>query len=159
VGAYAALEVGSAQHNDILLQWTVDMQRGRDYLETRPDVDAKRVMFWNDSTFDSGAVFAAVDGRYASVIFVGAGVWPELQHVSPEVNPLHFFPHIRAPKLLIHGLYDDGHPIATEEPIFRLMREPKKRASLVGGHLPPPEIMVPTVNAFLDQTLGPVSRK
>jgi hypothetical protein len=39
------------------------------------------------------------------------------------------------------------------------MREPKKRASLVGGHLPPPEIMVPTVNAFLDQTLGPVMRK
>jgi hypothetical protein len=159
VGAYAALEVGSAQHNDILLQWTVDMQRGRDYLETRADVDAKKVMFWNDSTFDSGAVFAAVDNRYASVIFVGAGVWPELQHVSPEVNPLHFFPHIRVPKLLIHGLYDDGHPIATEEPIFRLMREPKKRASLVGGHLPPPEIMVPTVNAFLDQTLGPVMRK
>ena len=159
VGAYAAIEVGSAQHNDILLQWTVDMQRGRDYLETRPDIDKKKIMFWNDSTFDSGAVFAAVDNRYASVIFVGAGVWPELQHVSAEVNPLHFFPHIRAPKLLIHGLYDDGHPIASEEPIFRLMREPKKRVGLVGGHMSPPELTVPVVNAFLDETLGPVSRK
>jgi hypothetical protein len=159
VGAYAGLEVGSVQHNEILLQWTVDMQRGRDYLETRPDLDNRKIMFWNDSTFDSGAVFAAVDDRYSSVIFVGAGVWPELQHVSAEVNPLHFFPHIRPPKLLIHGLYDDGHPIATEEPIFRLMREPKKRASLVGGHLPPPELVVPVVNAFLDETLGPVSRK
>ena len=159
VGAYAAIEVGSAQHNDILLQWTVDMQRGRDHLETRSDIDKKKIMFWNDSTFDSGAVFAAVDNRYSSVIFVGAGVWPELLHVSAEVNPLHFVPHIRPPKLLIHGLYDDGNPIASEEPIFRLMREPKKRVALVGGHMSPPELTVPVVNAFLDETLGPVSRK
>jgi hypothetical protein len=63
------------------------------------------------------------------------------------------------PKLLIHGLYDDGHPIASEEPIFRLMREPKRRVALVGGHMFPPELTVPVVNAFLDETLGPVSRK
>ena len=133
VGAYAGIEVGSEQHRDMLLQLVVDMQRARDYLETRSDIDAGRIAFWNDSTYDSGAVFAAVDNRYASVIFGGAGVWPELQHVSAEMNPLHFIPHIRPPKLMLHGLYDDGHPIHTSEPIFRLMREPKKRASCCRG--------------------------
>lgn len=143
----------------MLMQWVVDMQRGRDYLETRPDVDKTKIAFWNNSTYDTGTVFAAVDNRYSSVIFVGASVWPSLQRLTAEVNPLHFVPHIRPPKLMLHGRYDDGHPESAAEPIFRLMREPKKRASLVGGHIPAVEVLVPAVNGFLDQTLGRVPTK
>src|SRR5207249_133768 len=138
----------------------VDMQRGRDYLETRSDIDNRKIAFWNDSTCDSGFVFAALDPRYSSVIRIGAGLFPGLQHLPPEVNPLHFAPHIRSPKLMLNGLYDDSRPERTSvEPVFRLLQSPKKRASYVGGHMPPAEIAVPLVTAFLDETLGPVTPK
>jgi len=108
-------------------------------------------------------VFAALDSRYSSVIFMGVGLSTRLsetfRYVPPDVNPLHFLPHIQPPKLMLHGLYDDGHPLSTSEPIFQLMREPKKRGSYIGGHVPAPEIAVPLVNAFLDETLAPVARK
>ena len=135
------------------------MQRGLDYLETRSDIDTRKIALMNHSTFEFGAVFAGVDQRYSSVILIGAGVFPDLLHVPPEVNPLHFMPHIRAPKLMLNGRYDDGTPESTAEPLFRLMRGPKKRSTFIGGHIPPPEIAVPIVSGFLDETLGPVSRK
>jgi hypothetical protein len=152
--------LGSAEHGDELLNDAVDMQRSIDYLETRSDIDTRKLAFWNDSTFEFGAVFAGIDRRYASVILIGAGVVPELYHIPPEINPLHFALHIRAPKLMLNGLYDDFHPQhGSVEPLFRLLREPKRRMSFVGGHMPSTEVAVPILNAWLDETLGPVTPK
>jgi hypothetical protein len=39
------------------------------------------------------------------------------------------------------------------------MKNPKKRTTFLGGHIPPQEIAVPTISGFLDETLGPVSKK
>jgi hypothetical protein len=80
------------------------------------------------------------------------------EHVPADANPLHFLPHIRQPKLVLHGLYDDGHTVASAEPIFRLMREPKKRLTFEAGHIPPALMVIPPAHAFLDETLGPVRR-
>jgi hypothetical protein len=136
------------------------MQRGIDYLDTRSDIDTRKIAFWNDSTFEFGGVFAAVDQRYSSVILIGASVDPQFVRVPPEMNPYHFAPHIRAPKLMLNGLYDDNAlERPSVEPLFRLLKDPKKRARFDGGHMPSPEIAVPLVNAWLDETLGPVPRK
>src|SRR5260370_2632650 len=116
VGVYGNLEFRSLQHRDILVSWTVDMQRGLDYLETRSDIDTRKIALMNHSTFEFGAAFAGVDQRYSAVILNGAGVSPELLHVPPEVNPLHFVPHIRAPKLMLNGRYDDGTPVSPPAP-------------------------------------------
>jgi eukaryotic-like serine/threonine-protein kinase len=159
VGAYARLEHGSALHIEMLEQWAIDMKRGVDYLETRADIDNRKIAFWNDSTVALGAVFAALDDRYSSVIFIGAGIGPNLQHVRADVNPLHFLPHIPPPKLMLHGLYDDGHPLRTSLQVLRMMKEPRKHVTFVGGHIPAPETAVPIINTFLDEALGPVSRK
>ncbi len=160
VGAYGQLEMGSKEHQEVLMGWAIDMQRGMDYLETRPEIDRRRIAFWNDSTVEFGAVFAAVDHRYASVLLIGGGSYAQWQHLAPEVNPLHFAPHIRAPKLLLNGRYDDGCPERTSvEPLFRLLREPKKRATFEGGHVPAPEIAVPLINTWFNETLGPVPGK
>ena len=53
---------------------------------------------------------------------------------------------------------DFGSPLAVE-PLYELLRAPKRRASFEGGHMPPAEIAVPLATAFLDETLGPVARK
>src|SRR5215207_1960788 len=114
-----------------------------DYLGTRQDVDQQKIAFWNNSTYPEGAVMAALDSRYSAVVFMGAAMGPQFQYVPPEVNPLFFLPHIRAPKLMMHGRYDDGHPESRSRPLFALMREPKKYVTFAGGHIAPPEITVP----------------
>lgn len=64
------------------------------------------------------------------------------------------------PKLVLNGLYDDMNPQETVvEPFFQLLSRPKKLVNFEGGHIPPPEIAVPIVKPWLDETLGPVSRK
>jgi eukaryotic-like serine/threonine-protein kinase len=157
VAGYARLESGSTEHRDILKHWVIDMRRAIDYLETRSDIDARKLAFWNNSSFEYGAVFAAVDGRSSAIIVIGAGFDPWMPAVSTEANTLHFVPHIRPPKLMVNGQYDDRTPErTTAEPLFRLMQEPKRRARFVGGHIPPVEIAVPLFNAFLDETFGPV---
>jgi eukaryotic-like serine/threonine-protein kinase len=160
-GMYAGLQQGSAEHREMMESWTVDMQRGVDYLETRSDLDIGKIAFWNDSSYNYASVIAAVEKRYAAVILVSPGGDLEFFGRLPApVNPLRFAPHIRGPKLMVSGLYDDLTPRQLAvEPFFELLREPKKLASFEGGHIPPPEIAVPLINPWLDQTLGPVRRK
>ena len=111
VGAYLRRDYGSTQRQEILTQWATDMRRGLDYLGARPEIDSRKITFWNSSTYPEGAVFAALDDRYSAAIFTGAGLSKGLsqafRYVEPHANPLHFFPHIRAPKLMLHGLYDE----------------------------------------------------
>jgi hypothetical protein len=48
------------------------MQRCVDYLETRSDIDARKIAFWNDGTVQFGRVFGGLDERYDSVILVAS---------------------------------------------------------------------------------------
>ena len=69
-----------------------------------------------------------------------------------------FAPHIKIPKLILKGRYDEAHPLKTEaEPLFNLLREPRRIVIVESGHVPPPEIFAPTINNWLDETLGKVS--
>lgn len=159
VGRYANLRPGSHERTEVVASWAVDMQRSIDYLESRSDIDKRSIAFMNHSTFQYGAIFAALNSRYSAVVLVGTGLFPELLQLPPEFSPILFAPHIRAPKLLLNGLYDDERTELTVQPLFELLREPKKRATFAGGHIPPIEIAVPVIKGFLDQTLGPVSRR
>jgi formylglycine-generating enzyme required for sulfatase activity/DNA-binding winged helix-turn-helix (wHTH) protein len=160
-GSVLRLGRASPEYRDMLAKWVIDMERGIDYLETRSEIDARKLAFWNDSPSEpAGILSAAIQQRYASVILIGAGVRPDWKTLEPAMNPLFFAPHIRTPKLMLNGLYDDHTPERTSiEPFFRLLSEPKKRASFPEGHLPPMEIAVPLVNAWLNETLGPVTQK
>jgi pimeloyl-ACP methyl ester carboxylesterase len=78
----------------------------------------------------------------------------------PEANGANFASHIRAPKLMIHGRYDEAIPYKTEaEPLYRLLREPKELVLLDYGHVPPLDVSVRIINTWLDKTLGPVKRE
>lgn len=135
-----------------------DERRGLDYLETRKDVDASRIAFMNASISWQGIIFSAVEPRYRSVVFIGVGVYPDQAAWIPEANPVSFAPHVRPPKLVVNGRWDEDFAFKTEaEPLFKLLAEPKRLELYDGGHIPPPTLLVPPVNAFLDRTLGPVS--
>ena len=61
---------------------------------------------------------------------------------------------------MVHGRYDENLSLKTEaEPLYKLLPEPKRLVLYEGGHVPPFEFMVTTMNGWLDETLGPVKRE
>ncbi len=135
----------------------IDERRGLDYLETRGDIDMGRIALFTPSSTGFGHILAAVEQRYRTVALQGAAVRKYHLQWKPEVNPINFVPLIKAPKIQIHGLYDEAEPFKTEgEPLFKLLREPKKLVTFEGGHIPPPELFFPLMSAWLDEKMGPV---
>jgi formylglycine-generating enzyme required for sulfatase activity/predicted Ser/Thr protein kinase len=150
----------SAEYVEEVQNNVTDIRRALDYLATRGDLDIARLGFFGPSAGSYlGAVVTAVEPRFKSVIFMGAGLRRYDTLAQPGANRVNFVPRIAAPKLMIDGRYDEAAPLRTEtEPMFRLMREPKKLFIYEGGHVPPQNILVPVMSAWLDQTLGPVRR-
>ncbi|MEO6222835.1 MAG: SUMF1/EgtB/PvdO family nonheme iron enzyme [Vicinamibacterales bacterium] len=136
-----------------------DLRRGLDYLDTRKDVDAGRLAFYGPSAgAQIGLILAAVESRYRAVVLLGAGLTPTPR--IAEAFAANFAPHIRAPKLILQGRYDEDTPVKTQtEPMFKLMSEPKRLVLYDGGHVAPDDIVIGTVGAWLDQVLGPVRRQ
>ena len=78
----------------------------------------------------------------------------------PRASNVNFAPHIRVPVLMVNGRNDEEHPWLTRAlPLWNLLREPKKLVLIDGAsHVPPPELRVPPINAWLDQQLGSPKR-
>ena len=91
---------------------------------------------------------------------MGGGVAKSELQTIPEANPINFAPHIRVPKLMLNGRYDeDTHLLTQAEPLYKLLREPKRLVLYEGGHIPPIEFLVTVMNGWLDETLGPVKHE
>jgi pimeloyl-ACP methyl ester carboxylesterase len=91
---------------------------------------------------------------------MGAGVSKSDSQTIAEANPVFFAPHIRGTKLMVNGRYDEDTPFKSQaEPLFKLLREPKRLIVYDGGHVPALEFQVTTMNGWLDETLGPVKRE
>ncbi len=151
----------TVEYREMIINRITDVRHGLDYLATRDDVDAHRIAFFGPSSgAHIGLILAAVEDRYASVILQGAGLRQAEVQTIAEANPINFAPHIRAPKLMAHGRYDEDIALKTEaEPLYKLLREPKRLVLFEGGHIPPNELFVPLMNGWLDETLGPVKRE
>jgi pimeloyl-ACP methyl ester carboxylesterase len=76
-----------------------------------------------------------------------------------DAMPSNFAPHIRAPKLIVQGRYDEDTPVKTQtEPLFKILSEPKEIEIYDVGHVAPTELVVTRVGGWLDKILGPVRR-
>ncbi len=123
---------------------SVDIRRGVDYLLTRKDVDGSRIAFMNASISWQGIIFAAVESRYRSVVFVADGVYPDQAKWIAEANPVNFAPHVRPPKLMLNGRWDEDFAFKTEaEPLFKLLSEPKHLQLSTAGTFRPPRSSYP----------------
>lgn len=143
------------------VNWITDVRRGLDYLETRNEIDPTRIAFFGPSAGARiGLILAAVETRFRSVFLMGAGVTKEDLQTIAEANPINFAPHIRGPKLMVSGRYDEDTPLKTQaEPLFKLLRDPKRLVFYEGGHIPHWDFLVKTMNGWLDETMGPVKRE
>ena len=142
------------------IERVVEMRRGLDYLESRPDLDSSRIGFMASSAGTwTGLILTAVEPRYRSVLFVGTGISPRSISDAPAANRINFAPHITAPKMMLHGLYDEDTPFTSHaQPLYRLLREPKRLKTYEGGHSPPTDVFIPTIRQWFDETLGPVNQ-
>jgi formylglycine-generating enzyme required for sulfatase activity/predicted esterase len=148
---------------DVVIRWSQDIGRTIDYLETRPDFDAKRIGYYGFSSgANYGPVFSAVDRRIGASILLGAGLIP--RPVRPEMHPAHFAPRSRTPTLMINGRDDFILPYElAQQPFFAMLGAPddkKRHARLAGGHIPTNRLeIVREVLDWLDRQLGPVQRR
>jgi serine/threonine protein kinase/formylglycine-generating enzyme required for sulfatase activity/pimeloyl-ACP methyl ester carboxylesterase len=158
--SYVEPEPTTVEYREQTVRWITDLRRGLDYLETRSDLDASRTAYFGPSAGGYKLVLPAVETRYRAVILTGATVRKYHAQWIAEANPINFAPHIRAPKLMIHGRYDETAPLKSEgEPLYKLLREPKQLVLFDGGHIASPEVFVPIITDWLDKTLGLIKRQ
>jgi eukaryotic-like serine/threonine-protein kinase len=149
----------SIQFRDEMVLHATELRLGLDYLESRSDIDSKRLayvgMSWGAG---SRLLFAALDDRFRAVVLIGGGIDERMQPAIAEANNINFAPHIRVPVLMVNGKNDEEHPwLGRALPLWTLLREPKKLVLVdAAGHLPPAEVRVPAINEWLDHQFGPV---
>jgi len=158
----AVRPTGPASFRDLRIQWSKELGRSIDFIETRPDLDKGALAFYGLSLGAiDGVTFVALEPRIKTAVLAAGGL--RFLRVPPEVEPFNFAPRVRIPVLLVAGRYDFGHPYETMQlPLFRALGTPekdKKHVTFEGGHIPPRiQSLIKEILDWLDRTLGPVPR-
>jgi dipeptidyl aminopeptidase/acylaminoacyl peptidase len=147
-----------ASYRGITTQWSKDLGRSLDYLETRSDVRMDGVGFHGLSLGAyAGLLFAAVEPRLTAVVLVAGGL--SVDKNPGDADPLNFAPRIQAPVLLVAGRDDFRTPLElSQKPLMRLLgSRDKKHYVFEGGHVPPRQHeMIREALEWFDKHLGPV---
>jgi cephalosporin-C deacetylase-like acetyl esterase len=150
---------------DRLIQWSKDLGRTIDYLETRTEVDTQKLAYHGFSLGGAaGPVLLAIEGRI-KVAILEAGGLPALStpRYLPESDVVNFVPRVRIPVLMLSGSYDTTFPMEVSvAPMFRLLGTPDKDKhlqTLEGSHgllfTARNDVLRWTLD-WLDRYLGPV---
>jgi len=151
----------SIRYRDRVIHWAKDLGRSIDYLETRPDIDIRRLAFYGYSWGACmGAILPAVENRLKVNVLMGPGFY--LEETRPEVDQVNFAPRVTIPTLILDGRDDFVFPRETsQEPFFRFLGTPnqhKRRLLYDGGHSVPRQHLIRESLDWLDRYLGPVRR-
>jgi formylglycine-generating enzyme required for sulfatase activity/dienelactone hydrolase/predicted Ser/Thr protein kinase len=146
------------QYSEYLAQTVRDFRRSLDYLETRSDIDSKRLaylgMSWGGLL---GCVIPAVEERLKASVLIVGGMWASPR---PEARAPSYVSRVRTPTLMLNGRYDMTFPFETAvKPMFDLLGTPAadKRLRLYDtDHFVPRDERVKETLAWLDRYLGPV---
>jgi eukaryotic-like serine/threonine-protein kinase len=144
-------------YKDHVIMWAKDLRRSTDYLETRPDINTKKLAYYGVSWGGSlGGLMPAVEPRFRAVVLYIAGL--RFQKPQPEVDPFNFLPHIKMPVLMLNGRYDQYFPLETSaRPMFRWLGPAQKRQVISDdGHIVPRLQLIKETLDWLDRYLGPV---
>jgi predicted esterase len=149
-------------YRDMVVQWSKDLGRTIDYLETRSDIDTQRLGFFGVSAGANAALpIVAVEPRFKAVVLLSGGL-PAIRRPA-EADPLNFAPHITAPTLMLNGRDDFIFPLETvARPLFTLLGAPSDRKRLAiheSGHVPPLNELIRDVLGWFDEYLGPVGTR
>jgi dienelactone hydrolase len=142
------------------IQQADDLRRSIDYLETRNDIEVRRLAYFGISWGgDLGAIMTALEERFRVAVFWSGACNNE--SVLPEADPMNFAPRVNIPVLMLNGRYDFMSPLDTcQEPLFRALGTPaqeKKHILYDTGHKPPQVPLMKETLDWLDHYLGPVT--
>lgn len=166
---------------DALAQTVIDLRRGIDYLESRPEIDASRVGYIGASMGGIlGSIFGGVDTRLkAPILLVAGGNWKvlmEQSNLSPlkqagiteeqrkealrvmdAVDPIHWVGKISPrPVLMINGDNDQVVTVDSNKALHAAANEPKQIIWYKGDHVPPPTEflnLITTVTNWLNKNV------
>lgn len=149
----------SNTYREHVVYWSKDLRRSIDYLETRPDIDTRRLAFFGVSWGGRMApVMLALERRFKAAVVMVAGL--RHQKTQPEADPFNYLPRVTLPVLMLNGRYDFYFPVETSQrPYFeRLGTPPAARSWMVydGSHSVPATQLAKESLAWLDRYLGPV---
>jgi dienelactone hydrolase len=150
----------SHQFTEYLIQLVKDFKRCIDYLETRQDIDSKKLAYYGLSWGGwLGAFIPAVEERLkASVLLAGRLIG----RGRPEANEINYLTRVKIPTLMLNGRYDTIGPLeASIRPLFDFLGTPDEDKELKlyeTDHIPPMNDFIKEILAWLDRYLGPVNR-
>jgi len=156
---YSEWRKNQSAWRDHVIDWSKDLGRTIDYLETRSDIDHNKLAYEGTSWGAAmGAQLPAVEPRLKALVLISPGFY--LRKRLPEADQLNFAPRVKAPVLMLNGRFDFIFPVnSSQEPMFRFLgtpKEDKRRVVYDTGHdIPRYEMIKETLN-WLDRYLGPV---
>ncbi len=152
----------SHQYSEVLIQQVKDLRRCIDFLETRPDIDSRKLalegLSWGGVI---APVFLAVEERIRASVLIGGGLL-SLKDIRPVVHPINYLPRVKIPTLMLNGKYDMWvTPETSQQPMYALLGTPAEHKLwklYETDHVPPRNEVVKETVAWLDRWLGPVKR-
>jgi dienelactone hydrolase len=147
-------------YKDYVVMWGKDLARSIDYLETRKDLDASRLVYYGLSWGGAmGAIMPAVEPRIKTNILYVAGL--TVQRALPEADAINYITRVKQPTLMLNGERDFFFPPETaQKPFFDLLGTPpaqKKYLVFPGGHSVPRVDVIRESLAWLDRYQGPIA--
>jgi dipeptidyl aminopeptidase/acylaminoacyl peptidase len=151
-------EANTYAYTELMVQEIKDLKRSIDYLQTRPDIDGKKIAYMGMSWGGyMGSIIPAVEDRFGASILLAAGL---LGMGRPEANDLSYVSRVKTPTLMLNGKYDVFYPPETSSrPMLDLLGTPPEHKCLIlyeTDHIPPRVEYIKEVLAWLDKYLGPV---
>ena len=158
--AATSADGNSHLHSEWVIKLAKDLKRSIDYLETRPDIDNKRLVYCGFSWGGRlGAVLLAIEDRFKVGILAVGGL---NSGERPEIAPINYVTRVKIPTLMLNGRYDMIFPYETSvKPLFDLLGTPKDEKLLKlyeTDHYLPLNELVKEELAWLDKYLGPVNK-
>ena len=165
---YLAPPTDRAAINDrerrVALLWQHDLSTTIDYLETRPDMDAKNIGYLGISRGASfaGAINLALEPRIRGAVLASGGIWIH-SPLHPMIDLINYAPRITIPVLMLSGRYDHIYPYEqSQKRTFELLGTrpaDKKQIAYDTGHFTMPQNRVAAdVSNWFDQHLGRVGK-
>jgi len=152
----------SVQWREVFIQQVKDLRRGIDYLETRPDIDSRKLAFEGMSYGSALAPIILTVEERLKVNVLLAGGFGIMGQGRPEVNQINYITRVKTPTLMLNGKYDSFFPPETSSrPMFDLLGTPAKDKAqkfYETDHIPPVNEFIKETLAWFDKYLGPVKR-
>jgi cephalosporin-C deacetylase-like acetyl esterase len=149
----------TALYRDHVIEWSKDLGRTIDYIETRKDLDHEKLIYYGvDTGAYLGNILPSVEKRIRLVVLAGGGF--NFGKKLPEVDEINFAPRVTAPTLMINGRYDYVFPLeSSQNPMFRALgalEKDKRHAVFDAGHMPAHDQIIKEGLDWLDRYQGPV---